>query len=52
VQLGNQWKVEEYTLGMNQLMSDWRKKQFKWNEFPTQENLNPNVVIEDIELRE
>ena len=30
------WKATEYTLAANQLKSDWKKKQYTWNEEKTE----------------
>jgi hypothetical protein len=30
--LSDPWKATEYTLAANQLKSDWKKKQYTWNE--------------------
>lgn len=31
------WKITEHTLAANQLKSDWKKKQYTWNEEKTTE---------------
>lgn len=35
VSIPDGWKATEYTLAANQLKSDWKKKQFTWNEEKT-----------------
>lgn len=35
VSLDDPWKATEYTLAANQLKSDWKKKQYTWNEEKT-----------------
>ena len=34
VKLGDEWKIVEYTLAANQLVDDWKRNQYKWNEEP------------------
>jgi hypothetical protein len=36
VSLEEPWKATEYTLAANQLKSDWKTKQYTWNEEKTQ----------------
>ena len=36
VSLNDPWKATEYTLAANQLKSDWKKKQYTWNEEKTE----------------
>ena len=40
------WKLTEYTLSANQLMSDWQSKQYKWKEDSKIEE--KNTMNEDI----
>ena len=30
--ISDDWKLTEYTLAYNQLLSDWKSKQMTWNE--------------------
>ena len=36
------WKVTEQTLSANQLLSEWKQKQYKWNE--SSEKSNKNII--------
>lgn len=49
VSLDDPWKATEYTLAANQLKSDWKTKQYTWNEEKTQiVAQKQNLSIQDV----
>jgi hypothetical protein len=46
VSLEDGWKVTEYTLAANQLKSDWKKKQYTWNEEKSEAKDDVTVIRE------